>query len=310
MESVGGPASESVQVGKDLNDLLTQPGIKLAALRAQLEGLRQRQAQIVANADGLDAPGPLREQQQSLVEAMQFRVNGLTGLYAAFGDVQGTPSTAESGENLAVQAQRLIASDVVYQDLFQARSAALMHNEGVTGVPVPVSVFVTNPDFGSPTVLEADGRPPDAEPPGGRPARKRDHVCRGPAGEPAPLDERGQHGARDRQPLLPGERQELGDSQETQVVVTLTIKQDPSSGSSRRSRSSARARRRPSIFKDLPAPTFGSPVNVQVSVEPVSGETNTSNNSYEYPVIFSSDRRCPVSPPPPGSRSAPPPSRS
>jgi len=28
-------------------------------------------------------------------------------------------------------------------------------------------------------------------------------------------------------------------------------------------------------------------VKVQVSVEPVSGETNTSNNSYEYPVIFS-----------------------
>ena len=95
MESVGGPAAESAQVGKDLNDLLTTPGIKLADLRSQLEGLRQQQAQIVANASGLDAPGPLREQQQSLVEAMQFRVNGLSGLSAAFGAVQGTPSTAE-----------------------------------------------------------------------------------------------------------------------------------------------------------------------------------------------------------------------
>ena len=41
------------------------------------------------------------------------------------------------------------------------------------------------------------------------------------------------------------------------------------------------------IFKDLPAPTFGSPVKVQVSVDPVPGETNRSNNSFEYPVIFS-----------------------
>jgi hypothetical protein len=40
-------------------------------------------------------------------------------------------------------------------------------------------------------------------------------------------------------------------------------------------------------FQDIPAPNFGSPVKLQVSVEPVSGETNTSNNSYEYPVIFS-----------------------
>src|SRR4029453_2124421 len=122
MEAVSGPGSESAQVGKELNDVLTTPGIKLADLRSRLEGLRQQQAQIVANASGLDAPGPLREEQQSLVEAMQFRVNGLTGLSAAFGAVQGTPSTAKSGEDRAVQAQRLIASDVVYQDLFQAGS--------------------------------------------------------------------------------------------------------------------------------------------------------------------------------------------
>src|SRR4030095_7895552 len=90
MESVGGPAAESAQDGKDLDDLLTTPGSKLADLRSQLAELRQQHAQTVANGGSLDAPGPLREQQQSLVEAMQFRVNGLSGLSAAFGAVQGT----------------------------------------------------------------------------------------------------------------------------------------------------------------------------------------------------------------------------
>jgi hypothetical protein len=32
---------------------------------------------------------------------------------------------------------------------------------------------------------------------------------------------------------------------------------------------------------------FGEQVSVKVDVDPVSGETNTTNNSYEYPVIFS-----------------------
>src|ERR1044072_13803 len=99
MEAVNGPASESAQIGKQLNDTLTTPGIKLAELRSQLEGLREQQApsvshagdlQTFATAPALAAPGPLREDQHSLVEAMQFRVNGLTGLAAAFAAVQGT----------------------------------------------------------------------------------------------------------------------------------------------------------------------------------------------------------------------------
>ncbi len=31
---------------------------------------------------------------------------------------------------------------------------------------------------------------------------------------------------------------------------------------------------------------FGEQIAIKVDVDPVPGETNTSNNSYEYPVIF------------------------
>ena len=40
-------------------------------------------------------------------------------------------------------------------------------------------------------------------------------------------------------------------------------------------------------FKDFPEVPFGEQTSVQVSVKPVAGETNTGNNSAEYPVIFS-----------------------
>jgi hypothetical protein len=255
MESVGGPAAES--------------------------------AQIVANASALDAPGPLREQQQSLVEAMQFRVNGLSGLSAAFGAVQGTPSTAESGDRLAVQAQRLIASDVVYQDLFQAGSAALMRKEGVTGVPVPVSVFVTNPDFGSPTfwkqTVDRLTQSPQA---GGLHGNEITSVVVQPGDQRLSTSEDNTVLVTDRLSFQVNVKNS-GDSQETQVIVTLTIKQDPVIRRMQTISVISPGETKTVIFKDLPAPTFGSPVNVQVNVEPVSGEANRSNNSFEYPVIFS-----------------------
>lgn len=287
MEAVGGPAGESAQVGKELNDILTTPGIKLADLRSRLEGLRQQQAQIVANTSALDAPGPLREQQQSLVEAMQFRVNGLNGLSVAFAAVQGTPSTAKSGEDLAVQAQRLIASDVVYQDLFKAGSIALMRKEGVTGVPVPDSTFVTNPDFGSPTfwkqTVDRLTQSPQA---GGLHGNEITSVVVQPGNQRLSTTEDNTINVTPRLSFQVNVKNS-GDSQETQVVVTLTIKQDPVIRRTQTIPVISPDETKTVVFQDIPAPNFGSPVKVQVSVEPVSGETNTSNNTFEYPVIFS-----------------------
>ena len=287
MEAVDGPAAESAQVGKDLNDALTTPGIKLADLRSQIEGLLQQQSQIVTNASGLDAPGPLRDEQQSLVEAMQFRVNGLTGLSAALTAVQGTPSTAKSGEDLAVQAQRLIASDVVYQDLFKAGSAALMRKEGVTGVPVPDSTFVTNPDFGSPTfwkqTVDRLTQSPSA---GGLHGSQITSVVVQPGNQRLSTSEDNTVNVTPRLSFQVNVKNS-GDSQETQVLVTLTIKQDPAITKTQTIPLISPGETNTVVFQDLPPPTFGSPVKVLVSVDPVPGESNTSNNSYEYPVIFS-----------------------
>jgi hypothetical protein len=290
MESVAGPASESAQVGKQLNTLLTQPNTKLTQLRDQLEGLRQQQAQIVTATTNLDPPGPLRDEQAHLVEAMQFRVSGINGLIAAFGQVQGTPSTSVSGDRLATQAQRLITSDVVYQDLFQQGSAAVMSKEGVTGVPVPDSVFVTNTDFGSPSfwkqTVDRLTQSPQA---GGLHGTQVVSVVVQPGNQRLSTSEDNTVQASDRLSYQVSVKNS-GDFQETQVRVTLTIKQNPvlnaekvipviNVGETKVVTFSASELGGP--------PNFGSRVSLQVNVQPVSGETNTGNNSYEYPVIFS-----------------------
>ena len=40
-------------------------------------------------------------------------------------------------------------------------------------------------------------------------------------------------------------------------------------------------------FRDFPQPPFGRQTTIKVEVTPVPGERRTSNNTAEYPVIFS-----------------------
>jgi len=287
MEAVAGPASESAQVGKQLNTLLTTPNIKLSDLRSRLAGLSQQQAQIVANASKLNPPGPLRDEQDNLVEAMQFRVSGLNGLAAAFGSVQGTPSTAVSGERLATQAQRLIASDVVYQDLFQQGSQSVMSKQGVTGVAVPDSVFVTNPDFGSPSFWKQTvDRLTQAPQAGGLHGTQITGVVVQPGNQRLSTSQDNTVQASQNLSFQVSVRNS-GDFQETQVRVTLTIKQSPVVRKEQVISVINVGETKTLTFSNLGPPNFGTRVTVQVNVDPVSGETNTSNNSYEYPVIFS-----------------------
>lgn len=286
MQAVTGPASESAQVGKKLNELITTPGIKLPELRSQLDGLREQQAQITANTRNLDPPGPLREEQQSLVEAMEFRVSGLDGLSEAFSQVQGTPNTQTVANRLAQQSQRLVASDVVYADLFQAGSTAVMGNEDVKGVVVPPSVFVKNPDLASPTAwkLIVD-RLTQGNTSGGLHGNQITGVIVQPGNVRLSPSEDNTVQASDRlafQVLV----QNSGDSQETQVVVSLTLQQNPPVRKQQVIDIINPGETKTVTFRNLGPPTFETRVVLKVNVEPVSGEKNTANNTAEYNIVF------------------------
>jgi hypothetical protein len=287
MESVSGPASESEQVGKRLNQLLTTPGIRLADLRQELSGLREQQAQILATSQKLDPPGPLRDQQDSLVETMEFRLNGLDGLAQAFSQVQSTKEAAEAGQRLSIPAQRFVASDVVYADLFYEGSREVMNNEDVKGIPIPESKFVQNGDLASPTawalIVERLTRSPSA---GGVHGNQIVNVIVQPGAQELSQTEDNTVKASDRlsfQVLV----KNSGESQETQVKVTLTIQQSPEPIRREQTIDLINpGETKTVVFRNLGPPSFGTRTTVKVNVEPVTGEKNTSNNTAEYPVIF------------------------
>jgi hypothetical protein len=286
VESVSTVAAQSEELGKQLNTQLTTPGITLEALRGDVEGLRQQQEQILRRAQELEPPGPLIEQQQALVETMQFRVNGLDGLATALEQVAQTSNADESGQLLASQAQRLVASDVIYADAFQSPAETVLEEQGVSNVPVPASIFVQNPEFGSPaqwkqTVARLTQSPES----GGLHGNGIQGVVVQPGDQTlSPSEDNTIESSSDlRIEVLV---QNSGDSQETRIKVTLTIQQDPQIQKEQVIDVINPGETKTVIFRNFGELSFATSTILRVSIDPVPGEQNTNNNTAQYPVIF------------------------
>jgi hypothetical protein len=286
MEDVGVVATESEELGNQLNTRLTTPGIRLEALRADVEGLREQQEQILRRTEELGPPGPLVEQQEALVETMQFRVNGLAGLARGLQLVAQTDDPQESGMNLANQAQRLVASDIVYADAFRAASESVLEQQGVTNIAVPPSVFVQNPEFGSPAfwtqTVQRLTRGPEA---GGPRGNGIVGVRVQPGGQQLV---RGEDNTVEQSADLAFEVlvENSGESQETQVKVTLIVRQDPQIRKEQTLDVINPGETKTVRFTGFENLEFSAQTTLQVQVEPVEGESNTNNNTVEYQIIF------------------------
>jgi CARDB len=287
MGDVARAGADSEKIGRDLNQLIFTAGIQLEDLQSQLNGLRTRQSQTVRRVQELDPPGPLREQHESLVEAMQLRVSGLNGLATAFSQVTDASTAETAGNDLAQQSDRLIASDVVYDDFFQESAKDVMDGQDVTGVAVPDSKFVSNAELASPSswklVVQRLTKPAAAS---GLHGNKIAGVRALPEGDELSLSEENTVQASDRlafEVLVTNS----GDNQETQIKVSLTIQQSPEPIRKEATIDAINPGDTKSVtFSDLGQVSFGPRTTLRVTVDPVAGEENTKNNTAEYVVIF------------------------
>src|SRR2546423_11607860 len=148
MKKVSDIGDDSQQIGRDLTNLLTASAVKEPALESKLAGLARRQELDVERARKITPPARLVDEHRDLIEALQFRVNGLVGLQRAFHSTASTKSTTTAADTLAGQAERLLASDVVYADNFKDPAKRVLESQGVH-VTVPDSVFLENPQLAS-----------------------------------------------------------------------------------------------------------------------------------------------------------------
>jgi hypothetical protein len=291
MKTVG---DASTAIGNDLNDQLLTPGVDQQDLIKAIEGLAQRQRQVANNADGIDPPGPLRGEHDAAIEALQFRFSGLNGLAAAFVELANTQDATRAGGVLAAQAERFVASDVIWDDLFAEPSKAELETQGISGVAVPNSDFLITPDLSSTRSMTALWRRLQGASEGGTPSGLHGtgivSVTVLPANEQLSVsNETVVEATSDlafRVAVL-----NSGDSQEVGIKITLTIQKSPEPITQTKTIQLINAGETKTVeFFDLGQPPFGPTTPVKVTVEPVPGESNTSNNSYQYPVVFSLPR--------------------
>jgi hypothetical protein len=291
MEDARGVGRDSAQIGNELTTVLTTPGITAIQLRTKIEGLAQRMEQLRTTATALSPPGSLRDEQAGLMEAIDFRVIGLHGLADAFRRTAGSKDVDKGGSVLAAQANRLVAGDVVWADLFRQASLDELERQGITGVAVPVSAVVSNSDFGSPRFWV-----PILERISGATTTGTTTGVHGTGIVTTKVLPTGQElSTATENTVTAGPDlgfvvvvEDTGDSQEVQIEVTLTIQQQPNPIVKTQTISLINpGEQKQVVFRNLGTVTFATKTTVKVDVKPVPNEANADNNSASYPVIFS-----------------------
>ena len=298
MGKVSDVANSSQQIGKQLSTVLLQQGLKESQLEQRVAGLARQEQLDVQRARAITPPGTLRDEHQALIQALQFRVSGLNGLASALAATANTKDSTRAGTVLASQMQRLLASDVIYQDSFKAPSSAELDRQGVTGTNdsggplVPDSNFLQSSDLVTPTAMvtvinriRGGTTTPST---GGLRGTNLVSVKVQPAG--TELSTSTQTTVVVRTNLsIDVTVEDSGDSQEANIPVTLRIVQSGVPDVVKKATIGFinPGEQKTVSFTNFPAPSFQNPAQIKVEVQPVQGETNTSNNSADYSVIFS-----------------------
>ncbi|HUK45588.1 MAG TPA: CARDB domain-containing protein [Gaiellaceae bacterium] len=301
MDKVTTVANQSTTDGENTVKALTTPGLGAAAIVKKLQQIAAQEQQNISSAQGLNPPGKLRGEHLDLIEALQLRVSGVDGLAKALQKTVGSKVKASAAAvDLSQQAYRLLASDVVWEDLFQGPSQTVLDQEGVHGVTVPQSRFLAAPDdvitaHAMAQILQRISNASGSTPPAGLHGTNISTVAALPNGQGGTSEV-----------LTEGQLNTVttssslvfqvtihngGISQEVQVPVTLTINRPSAQGGpivkTEKVQLIDPGTDQSVLFSDLGQVPFASQTKVIVDVAKVPGETNLTNNHAEYNVIFS-----------------------
>ena len=225
-----------------------------------------------------------------LIESLQLRVSGVQGLADTFEQTAKSKSSADAAV-LATQADRLLASDVIWDDFFAVPAQKLLRKEGIGGVAVPTSKFVANPDFVSERSMALVLSRLRGASTGGTPSGVHGTNIVSTKAEPG-----GQTLSLSTLNTVTATTDlafavtihDGGDSQEVGIKVTLTI--DKPGGAIVKPTTMQvinPGQDKVVTFTNLGGVPFARNTHVNIDVAPVPGEADATNNKASYPVIFS-----------------------
>ena len=179
---------------------------------------------------------------------------------------------------LAAQTQRLLTSDIIWDDLFETPTGGVLKSEGVTGVNVPSSKFLISPDFASSAAMKSVWERLQGASSNGTPTG-----VHGSGIESVKVLPSGEELSQDTDNTITVTQdlafevavENTGDNEEVQVIVDLTIQRSPTPiKKSETIDLISPGETKTVVFRDLGSPPFDK-TTLKVDVHPVPGEENT-----------------------------------
>ena len=287
-------ANADTTLGKKFANELVSAS-KLSDLETALEGYAQQEQQAFQQAQQIRPPGPLRAIHQHLVDAIELRAQGLANL----GDTltasgANTKKHTDTVAKLTSAGELLTASDVVWAQLYLAPANQQLTNEGVKGVVIPSSVFLTNTDFVSARSFDILLTRLSGASTGGTPSGKHGDQLVSVRVTPQGSDLSTSTATTIKVSAdlaFNVTVEDSGDFNEVSVVVNLTIDAGGSPIKLHKTIGLIQpgpAHQQTIKFSSINVPTsaYGNKSTLKVDVAPVAGEVVTSNNSASYTVFF------------------------
>jgi hypothetical protein len=290
---------ESGQQSDELFGLLRNPGDQTAVdLQNNVNGLRVQAEKLVERGGGIDHPDEVNGAQRYLVEALEFRRDGLGSIADALPTALGDEGRSAATARIAAQMQNFLASDVVYTQRFVPQlQDALKDEDLLDDVPLPEEIsrpkagFLPDIEWLRPTtVADRIGRIRGGG--GGRAATPGLH---GTGLGTVSVQPSGKTLAEGQAVDIPVSKdlafqvqiQNQGENDEQDVTTRVRI-----SGAGKaieveeRLDTIAAGETKTVTIPLADTPPTGRAVTIRISVAPVPGEKKTDNNRGSFPAIF------------------------
>jgi hypothetical protein len=277
-------AKADEKLGREFaNEFLASP-LKQSEFENKLQQYAQQEQQSITAAQQIRPPGPLRALHQNMINSLELREQGLSGMsdVLAASGASAAKNQTQTVAKLTAQGQLLTSSDVVWAKLYQAPATLQLQAQGVTGVVIPSSVFIENPDLVSARSFAILLTRFGGASTGGTPSGKHGDAL-DLSSSVAPTIKVSTDLA------FIATVENSGNFQEVNVVVKLTIDAGGTPVKLQKTIPVIQPGQRQTVtFTNLSLPTsaFGTKSTVRVDVSPVPGEINTGNNSATYTVFF------------------------
>jgi hypothetical protein len=142
-DKVGEIAQETEQTSKDFFGHLESPGgLSVTEFVAKVSADSSAMDNNASRVESLGAPGDMKHAQGNLELVYQLRASAMTQIAEKMSTALGEAGSQKAIAGITRQMQKLLASDVVYEQVVRGEIDGVLASNGISGHDVPESSFL------------------------------------------------------------------------------------------------------------------------------------------------------------------------